>query len=93
MKENTPVKVMCAMYGCPHMIDFANYVDQLRMDQEPDYDYLKFLLKKNLLDKDIVPRQYIEKTQSDGDATCSSTQYVKSYENDNIIRLHTHDMD
>ena len=55
MKENTPVKVMCAMYGCPHMIDFANYVDQLRMDQEPDYDYLKFLLKKNLLDKDIVP--------------------------------------
>ena len=27
MKENTPVKDMCSMYECSHMLEFATYID------------------------------------------------------------------
>ena len=49
------------MYGVPHLQKFGEYVHQLRFDQDPDYDYLKFLLYRNLLDREIVPYRNILK--------------------------------
>ena len=35
--------------------EFAKYTYSLKFGEEPNYNYLKFILTKQLLDKNIVP--------------------------------------
>jgi hypothetical protein len=37
------------------LLPFMKYVDRLDYDEKPDYGYLRHILLKILLDKDLIP--------------------------------------
>ena len=53
-KNKQKPKKFCGAYKCDYLIEFTEYTYSLRFEDEPDYNYLKFLLKKNLMDKEMV---------------------------------------
>jgi len=42
------------------LIPFADKIFALGYKEKPNYDELRFLLKKNLLDQNIVPNKYFD---------------------------------
>ena len=55
MKINSSVKELCKK--TPFLEEFARYTYQLKFEEEPNYNYLKFNLAKQLLDLDIAPNK------------------------------------
>jgi hypothetical protein len=43
--------------NAPFMLNFAEYVYGLKFEDEPNYGYLRFLLTKNLLEKEMIPSE------------------------------------
>lgn len=53
-KNKQKPKRFCSAYKCDFLIEFAEYTYSLTFEEEPDYNYLRFLLKKNLMEKDMI---------------------------------------
>ena len=47
--------MFCKNYNCEYLQNFAREIFILKFNQEPNYDLLRFLLKKNLLCENIIP--------------------------------------
>jgi hypothetical protein len=48
---------ICTLMKCEHLIDFMEEAYEIKFKEEPNYNKMRFLLEKNLLDKTIVPSQ------------------------------------
>ena len=54
-KLHTSYIDLCRSFNSAHMIPFAKEVLSLDFFDKPNYNKLRFLLEKNLLDKNMVP--------------------------------------
>ena len=45
------------------MIDFAEYIYGLKFEEEPNYNFLRFMLTKNLIDENQFPNLEFDWTQ------------------------------
>ena len=54
-KIDSTAESACKITGCPEFLDFASLIYELKYDEKPDYNKLRFLLTKILLDDEIVP--------------------------------------
>lgn len=52
-KNYLPVGDICER--CPQFADLGKLVYALDFTEEPNYNHIKFLLQKNILDMDIAP--------------------------------------
>ena len=57
-KIDTSAEQLCE--NTKYLLPFAKHVLNLAFDEEPNYNKLKFMLVKNLLDSDIIPSKRIE---------------------------------
>ena len=69
------------MYDISFLQEFGDYIHQLRFDQDPDYGYLIFLLKRNLLNKEIVPSKNVIKCYMKMNKKCRETTEKCTKEN------------
>ena len=51
---------MCKSQNCLYLKDFCQKIYDLKFKEKPDYDYLRWLLKKNLLDIDVAPNKQFD---------------------------------
>ena len=63
MKNKYRPKTFCKHYDCEYLTDFAQEIYKLKFEEEPNYEYLSFLLKKNLMNKNMIPNNVFEWTQ------------------------------
>ena len=59
LKQVTTVEEICQTSNCNHFIEFGKLAYSIEFDEEPNYNKLRFLLEKNLLQQDIVPTRKI----------------------------------
>ena len=50
-------KQFCALSGTEYFLDFAESIYALKFDEKPNYNHLRFLLQKNLMNKDMFPNK------------------------------------
>ena len=52
-------KEICSKYYCEYLSEFMEKVYALEFKEEPDYSYLRFILEKNMMERDMYPsKQY-----------------------------------
>ena len=59
LKQVTTVEEICQTSNCNHFIEFGKLAYSIEFDEEPNYNKLRFLLEKNLLQQGIVPTRKI----------------------------------
>lgn len=55
-----PTEEYCQKRKCPHYTEILQTIDQIGFTEKPDYEHLRFLLIKNLLDKGLVPDEKMD---------------------------------
>lgn len=55
LKNTLKPKQFCNLSNCEYFIDFAQAIYKLEFEEEPDYNFLRFLLAKNLLEQNTFP--------------------------------------
>ena len=48
-------KEICSLMKCEYLNDFVEEAYAIKFKEQPNYNKLRFLLAKNLLDKELVP--------------------------------------
>jgi len=51
---------ICDSQNCLFLKDFSNYIYTLKFEEKPNYSFLRWLLIKNLLAREIVPRNQFD---------------------------------
>jgi len=59
-KNQFDAKKICKQQKCLYLIDFAEKVFTLKFEEEPDYNVLRWCLKKNILEKNNVPKNQFD---------------------------------
>ena len=54
LKNKYRPKTICIHYQCEYLTEFATEIYKLKFEEKPDYEHLRFLLKKNLMDRNMV---------------------------------------
>lgn len=58
-KNKMTPKEICSKYYCEYLSEFMEKVYALEFKEEPDYSYLRFILEKNMMERDMYPsKQY-----------------------------------
>lgn len=77
-KNNLKPFQFCKEQNSEHFIDFAQYIYDLKFEEEPNYGFLRFMLQKNLMEKGSVPTKIFDwtiNTQDDEDDDLSNKKY------------------
>ena len=66
LKNKLTAKNLCILSSTEYLVDFGENIYNLDFEEKPNYSLLRFLLTKNLLDKDLYPNNdydWIKKLQ------------------------------
>jgi hypothetical protein len=59
-KNQYDAKKICKQQKCMYLVDFTEKIYDLKFEEEPDYNALRWCLKKNILDKDHAPNRQFD---------------------------------
>ena len=55
LKNSMSAQSVCQTSNTNYLCEFGNHVFNLEFEETPNYSYLRFLLTKNLLDRNLFP--------------------------------------
>ena len=85
---------MCRQFNSLHLIPFAKEVFSYEFKEKPNYNKLRFLLEKNLLDKNTVPNKQYDWNTSEYECALQQSNYKLAHliSNESIL-FHSHNID
>jgi len=60
LRATLDVHKVCKEFNCGFLLNFAEAVTALKFEEEPNYNRLRFLLEKNVLNLNQTPSKYMD---------------------------------